>query len=459
MLMITIRLDSLLPGLLVIALGASARAQGENDLAAIWKDPVFQKQFVGTYGINADIEPRVSPEEVAILEKIRPLMGSDLPKAEQTLRKSMKPKCSAILDFTLGSLAFQQDRLDEAQANYEKAVAKFPSFRRAWRNLGLIHVRNGKYDDSIRAFVRMIELGGADGYAYGLLGFAYAAKSDFQAAEAAYRSALLMQPDSTEWRLGLTRCVYKQEKFQDAATLLDALLARYPEKADFWLLQAHTFLGMKQPLRAAGNLEALDQLGQATLDSQQTLGDIYVGEGLMDLALHAYSRAVEIDPAQPLARPLRAAEVLSTRGANRQARALLARLAELHPQMEEAERRKLLKLEARLAMADGDGSDAAAAVLEELVQLDPLDGEALLLLGQHYARKGEPDRAILYYERAEGLAAFEVNARLRHAQTLVGMGRYADALPYLRRVQELKPREDVARYLEQVERLAKGRRS
>jgi hypothetical protein len=39
------------------------------------------------------------------------------------------------------------------------------------------------------------------------------------------------------------------------------------------------------------------------------------------------------------------------------------------------------------------------------------------------------------------------------------MGRYTDALPYLRRVQELKPRDDVARYLEQVERLAKGRRS
>ncbi len=88
-------------------------------------------------------------------------MANDLPKAEQALRKAMKPECSAMLDFTLGSIDFQQDKLPEAQANYEKAVAKFPSFRRAWRNLGLIHVRNGKYDDSIHAFMRMIELGGA----------------------------------------------------------------------------------------------------------------------------------------------------------------------------------------------------------------------------------------------------------------------------------------------------------
>jgi tetratricopeptide (TPR) repeat protein len=444
--------------LLLLACGSSALAQGESDLAAIWKDPVFQKQFVGTYGINSDVEPRVTPDEVAVLEKIRPLMGTDLPKAEQTLRKLMKPDCSAILDFTLGSLGFQQDKLAEAQASYEKAVAKFPSFRRAWRNLGLIHARNGKYDEAIRAFVRMIELGGADGYAYGLLGFAYASKSDFQAAEAAYRSALLLQPDSTEWRLGLTRCVYKQEKYQDAAALLDALLARYPEKADFWLLQAHTYLGMKQPFKAAGNLETLDQLGKSTPDSQQTLGDIYVGESLMDLALRAYSRAVELDPEQPLARPMRAAEVLAARGGPGQARKLLARLGELHPQMEEAERRKLLKLEARLSLADGGGGDESAVVLEELVKLDPLDGEALLLLGQHYTRKHEPDRAILCFERAENIESCEVNARLRHAQVLVGMGRYADALPLLRRVQELKPRDDVARYLEQVERLAKARR-
>ena len=34
----------------------------------------------------------------------------------------------------------------------------------------------------------------------------------------------------------------------------------------------------------------------------------------------------------------------------------------------------------------------------------------------------------------------------------VAEGRYQDALPLLRRAQEVKPRDDVARYLEQVER-------
>ncbi len=428
----------------------------ESELTAIWNDPVFQKQFIGGYGFNAEVEPRVTVEEVTILEKIRPLMAQDLPKAEAMLKKQIKPDCSAVLDFTLGGIYFQQDKMAEALENYRKAVTKFPSFRRAWRNLGLIYVRDGKHDDAISSFTKMVELGGGDAYSFGLLGFAYAAKQDYQAAEAAYRNALLLQPDNTQWRLGLTRCVFKQKKFEDAVTLLEVLIARNPEQADFWLLQAQAYLGMKQPLKAAEDLEAVDRLGKATVDSLYTLGDIYVNESLMDLAVRAYGRAMDADPNQPVARPLRSAEVLAARGALAQARQVTTHLQEGRgKQMADADLRKLLKLQARLSMAEGGSSAEAAAVLEDIVKLDPLDGEALLLLGQHYSRQNEPDRAIFYYERAESLEAFEVNAKIRHAQVLVGLRRYGEAVPLLRRAQELKPREDVQRYLEQVERIAK----
>jgi tetratricopeptide (TPR) repeat protein len=398
---------------------------------------------------------------VKILEKVRPLMADDLPQAETTLIKAMKPDCSAVLDFTLGGIHFQQDKMIDAMVSYRRAVEKFPSFRRAWRNIGLIAARNGHFDDSISAFTKMIELGGGDSYSYGLLCYAYASNQDFQAAEAAYRNALLLQPDNTEWRLGLTRCLYKQEKFEDVATLLDGLIERYPENADFWLLQAHTYIGMKQPFRAAENLEALDMLGKSTADSLHTLGDIYMSENLPAMAEHAYIRAIERDSGQSINRPMRAAEVLAARGALPHARAVVKHIRTAwESRLQGDDRRKLLKLVARLAMADGTSGEETAAVLEEIVKSDPLDGEALMLLGQHYARppQNEFDKAIFFFERAAGIEAHEVNARIRHAQVLISMGRYADAIPLLRRAQELKPREDVARYLEQVERMARARR-
>jgi len=441
-----------------LVLSGAAGAQRE-DVAAIWADPGFQKEFVAGYGVNAEIEPRLTPEDVAILEKVRPLMAENLPKAEEALKKQMKPGCSANLDYTLGQIQFQQDDIPAALESYQKAVTKFPSFRRAWRSLGWIHTKNGEYDAAIGAFTRMIELGGADAYSYGLLGISYSAREDFQPAEASFRNALLLQPENLEWRLGLTRTVLKQQKFEDVIALTNVLIARFPDKADFWMVQVQAFLGLKENLRAAENLEAVDRIGKATAENLYLLGDLYSNENLLALAADAYRRAVAREPAQPVARALRAAESLSSRRGNAEARALLTHVSKtLGAGMQEEDRRKLLKLEARLSMAEGTGTAETASVLEELVRLDPLDGDALLLLGHYYRGQNEPDRAMLYYQRAESLEAFEGLARTYHAQVLVGLSRYGEALPLLRRAQELKPREDIARYLEQVERNAKARR-
>jgi hypothetical protein len=40
----------------------------------------------------------------------------------------------------------------------------------------------------------------------------------------------------------------------------------------------------------------------------------------------------------------------------------------------------------------------------------------------------------------------------------VAQGRFTEALPLLRDAQSLKPRDDIARYIEQVERASKSKR-
>ena len=431
----------------------------QPDLAVIWNDPGFQKSFIGGYGVSADIEPRIAQDDMALLELVRQLMAEELPAAETLLKESVRPEVSAVIDLTLGGVQFQQDKIDDALVNYRNAVAKFPNFRRAYRSIGLICTRKSQYEAAIAAFNKMIELGGADAYSYGLLGFCHSARGDYQPSEAAYRNALLLQPDNVEWRLGLTRSVFKQAKYEDAARLLDLLITNYPDKADFWLLQSHTYLGLKQPMKAAVNLEALDSIGKSTVDSLFTLGDIYVSEALPDMALSAYDRAITKNPAQPVSRSIRAAEVLAARGGLLQSKVLLARVkSNWSDTLSDTDRRKVLKLQARLAMNSGAGDAETATVLEEVIALDPLDGEALMLLGQHYNRTAQPDKAILYYERAARIDAFAANAKVKIAQVFVAQGRFNEALPMLRDAQTLKPREDIARYIEQVERASKSKR-
>ena len=440
-----------------------AAAAGHADEAvalALWNDPEFERQFLGTYGTKADIEPLVTVVEKDLMEKVPALMRADggLEKAAAFLEKNWKPASSAILDFTLGNIAFQQNDLDTAEAWYAWAIQKFPSFQRAHRNQGLVAVRAGRYDSAIVPLTRAIELGATDGLTYGLLAYAYLMTERYSQAESAYREAMMLQPETVDWKLGLVRALFKERKYEEAAVLCGDLIRLDASRGDYWVLQANAFLGMKQPLKAAGNFEYLDAVGAANAQSLNTLGDIYVNEGLTEMAADAYIRAMGKDPEGDPKRFLRDAEVLAARSAHADASRLMAQVKQsFGSRLGPEEQKRILKLEARLAAACGLAADQQVKLLQEIVALDPLDGETLILLGQREAAAGNAEKACFYYERAEGLERYEADARLRHGQCLVRRGRYDEALPLLKRAQELKPRDDVARYIEQVERVARAR--
>ena len=440
-----------------IAAAASPRPTADGPLA-IWKDPLFQRRFQESYLAETEIEPRVSEDERDGLQAVLTQIAAEKTDAAIVLLEPMRgAEASAVIDFTLGNLWFQQEKFDLAGPAYQVAVDKYPKFRRAWKNLGLIHIRAGRPAPAARAFSRVIELGGSDAITYGLLGFAHAGSGDHVASETAYRLATLLDPDTADWSMGLARSFFEQQRFAEAAALCATLIARHPNRADLWLLQANAYLGLNQPMRAAENLEFVDRLGAATPESLNTLGDICVNEEIFDVAVDSYVEALHRKGDAKPERALRAARVLIANGARFEARALLEGVeAVCAGRLAESDRKDVLRLRARLAVAEQAG-DKEVALLEEIVALDPLDGEALILLGQHAGRTGDTEGAILYFERAANLDTFEADAKIRHAQLLVGVGKYADALPLLRRAQTLKPRDNIQEYLTQVERAAQAR--
>ncbi len=422
----------------------------------IWNDPAFKKQFTQSYLAETEIEPRVTVVERDEMEKILSLISSDkMDDAARQLESKRGKASSAVYDFTLANIYFQQEKLPEAAAAYEAAVGKYPKFRRAHRNLGLIYVRQGEFSKAAPALTQVLELGGGDALTYGLLGFAYSSMDNNLAAESAYRQAVLLDPATMDWSMGLARSLFKQERFAEAVALCGSMIEAHPERADLWLLQANAYVGQNQPLKAAENYEMVDRLGASTVESLNMLGDIYVNDGLFEMAVNSYIRSMEKNTDHNAARAIRAAKVLVTRSALAETKVLIARIEQIHgEQLSVADRKDLLKLRARIAVAEGAGAEEIK-VLEGIVSLDPLDGEALILLGQHAARANDPEKALFYYERAESLEKFEAAAKIRHAQVLVGMGRYAEALPLLRRAQEVKPSNEVDAYLNQVERISK----
>lgn len=431
-----------------------APVAADHPLAAVWNDPEFTRRMLGSYGFLSEAEPRLNAEEQKVYrDKIVPLLREDPKQAVAELQKLIKPEASAIFDFTLGNLLFQTDDLTNAVTHFEAALAKFPDFRRAQKNLGLVYLRAGNYEAAVKPLSRTVSLGGADSKTFGLLGFAQMNLQRYASAEAAYRQALLFEPENLDFRLGLVKCQIAQANYDAALVLLDELIRQFPEKDNLWALQANVFIQKEQPAKATVNFEMLRRLGKATPAQLFTLGDLYLAQEIRDLALNAYLEGVEKDAGANPAKALRAAELLVARGALPEAKQIFARLKAATTPLAGNDELRLLKLEAKAALAAGEG-EQAAAVLEKISERNPLDGEALLLAGDHYARTGQKEKAQLRYETAAKLEGFEADALLKQAQLKVQGQKYAEAVELLRKAQKSKARDNVQRYLERVEQLA-----
>lgn len=105
-------------------------------------------------------------------------------------------------------------------------------------------------------------------------------------------------------------------------------------------------------------------------------------------------------------------------------------------------------------MAGGSG-EKAIETLEQILGKNPLDGEALLLAGDYYSKNGQKEKAEFRYRTAGSVQGFEAEAMVKHAQLLVQSQKYLAASELLKKAQKLKPRDNVQRYLEKVEQLAR----
>jgi tetratricopeptide (TPR) repeat protein len=421
----------------------------------IWNSEAFQRRFTESYLSQTEVEPTVTADERKVLLEIKKLIQNEqLDEALEKLRKEREKDSSAIFDFFIANIHFEREQWEQAIAEYDNAIDKFANFQRAWNNLGKIHVRQGNHQEAVECLTKVIQLGAGDAITYGLLGFSYQSLERPIAAESAYRQAVLMDSETMDWKLGLARSFFQQRRFAAAAAFLDRLIEADPDRAQFWLIQGNAYIGMDKPTQAAENFEFVDALGESTPASLNTLGDIYVNQELYELAVDAYGRSLAMQDTGGTDRAIRAAKVIAARGANDEVRDLVKRIEETRAgKLSDEERKDLLKLRARIAVAQGAGG-REVEILKEIVELDPLDGEALMLLGQHYRREGDVERAVFYFERAAKIEGHEADAKVRMAQIRVKQGDLQKAISLLKSAQQIKPRENIQDYLEQVERAA-----
>lgn len=444
----------------VLSLSSHLSAQSKrqrNPLEQMYKDPYWQKRFVGDLGFLTDREPGISIEEKELLDEVKNLLPNRVEDAIELLEESIINTSSAALSFLVGQLNLQIGNLQAAKSYMEEAANKYPNYLRAQRTLGLINVHLESYDQAVKHLTKSISLGDTEGRTYGLLGYCYQIKGIPMAAEKAYGIAVITEPDNNDWKNGLARNLLDQDKFLESYVLFEKLILNNPGNADNWMLQAKSLIGLNRIDEAAANIEIITRMGLAQPESMHLLGDIYLLKNMYDAANKAYLASLDKGSINnSIEGPLQVADSLIKSGSIEDASILVNKLKSAYRgKMADDEELTLLTMQSQIAVAQGL-SDKAKATLDKITKRDPLRGRALITLGEYYSDNANIEKAKLMFERAEQLDDFRTEALISHARLMVFENSWSDATELLRDAQSTDHNDSVQEILEQVERIRRA---
>jgi len=408
------------------------------------------------HGSAADpFEPMVTREESALLNTAMRVAGTNVTQAIRMLQTKELPEASPALDFAIGNLHFQNERLDEAAVAYETALRKLPKFRSAIMNLGRVYLMQERTEDAIRLYQQLVSDGQADADILLLLGHALLMENAPVSSESAYRQSLLLRPKHADAMLGMAKALMQQERYAEGLALVGEILQRDPKNRELWSLRADAYLSMGKHGEAMCTLEKARRLGCADAEMLATLGDLLLNQDQPEDALRVYQAAFAGDTPS-VARMLRAIEGFLMVGDAQGATQMIARAdagtSKTGMSYSETQKTALLRLKAELAQQTKRFADAMA-ICKEVLGLDPLDGRTMLVLAELEQDAGRLEDAAMTCERAARVKGHEADALVRQAQIEVQRERYGRAASLLEAAQTFEDRPHVGRYLKQVRRM------
>ncbi len=405
----------------------------------------------GTAGFAGGGEPSVSPNVAEILSRVQELAVSNSTEAARDwLLKEYAPGEDAVVDYTLGNLYFQLADYTNALAAYRSALGRYPNFQRAVREAGRVYLIEGEAAKTIELYQPLVRDGGADADVYLILGYALMMQGRIVSAEQAYRSALLLDPENRDALRGVGQCLLYGKRYREAYDLFEECSDDALNGAELWEIKARAAMALEDPMTAVQNLVCADRLGLCNESMKQLLGDLYVNEGMADLAVEQYAALAGVSNA-PLDHLLQAARVIAAGDRLDDAERLMEKL-EAAPLSEE-QRAGMNLTRADIARQRGAMAEAEKRYREYL-SARPLDAGALFSLGDLLRGDGRLEEAVMMYERA-GRAdpAQGADSAVRCAMVEVQRQRYRQALELLEKAQSITNQAYVARYMEQLRRL------
>ena len=170
---------------------------------------------------------------------------------------------------------------------------------------------------------------------------------------------------------------------------------------------------------------------------------------MYELAIDTYIGAERSDLVKRISEALLSVKFLVEKDEMDEARRLFDKIGSLDTYWKIEDRTRFLLLESTFAKYDGDSVGEEGKLVEAL-ENDPLNGEALILLGSLHSERGEKAKAMYYFERAYSSEKHEYDALILASQTLIDEKRFSESLELLQRALLREPSSELKSLIGQV---------
>lgn len=396
-------------------------------------------------------EPEMTEEEYALYQKVVTMLSSNTEFALKLLEAmlSEKERPSPAFEFILGNAYYAVGMNDRSEANFRSAVKRYPTFLRAWVNLGILYYSTGRFAEAVPCFSRAVVLGDRDSTTFGLLGYCLQKQGDLVSAEMAYMQALSGDPSNVDWKEGLLEICIEGKQFARAESLVRYLIKERPTDSRYWLAYANILLSENRKLEATVLLETAAGTGVASVEELTMLGDLYAEQGLVPEASEIYRKVLTPAPEIGEQKLLHYAEVLISTGRLDDAQRVLGMVKPEGASLNEIE---LLQDKADLFASRKQWREARQE-LDKLLKVAPLNGRALISLGRAYASEDDIPRATLSFEAAYQIPSSTHMASLELANIELRNRHYAKSVEYLQKALSIERTDAVQDLLARVKTL------
>jgi tetratricopeptide (TPR) repeat protein len=187
----------------------------------------------------------------------------------------------------LGGAMQQQGRLADAEAAYRQSLASDPGLDEAACNLNQVLVMTGREQEASSLCEQRLPISKSPATLLERLGMALASAKNMEAAEACYRRAVAVQPDSFLALNNLAALLYDLDHFAEAEHLARRGVAAAPE-------YLHINLNLASIVDSMGRIEEAVALYRRVLSLYPDCAEAYVGLGHLSAVRHSYGSAEKL---------------------------------------------------------------------------------------------------------------------------------------------------------------------